>query len=413
MIKYGGTSIDICKILRCCKNLYQILNFILWKFDYILKIFKKEQKCINIEEIIDIETNSLEKIKEIHEELLKKEKLSNYCLIRFEKIINKHINYFQNRDIKNLLFLNIMINNHQKYGNKLKSCSLKIIEVIKKTVFYLISIKGLNTKDIIDLIQKLDISLFKYREKEIFNAINIYELTENDYPKLFYLWEAILEQKDIVYTFAKIEILKDFGIIYKLIPNWIFDNIIAKGLESKFKNLLLNTYNICSCPNILDDIYKTIEIFISINYSPKEFLSIIEESNNLSTKMISKVYLKVIQDTKLNRNKEIKAIALKFLIERNIKNDINSIESIIKAINAKDKDLIQIFLKVILNFSIFEEDFYNPIMLHKFKLYINIYPKFHNYISSDYFQISNLALNNVYNNIFRLELNYNEFNKLI
>jgi hypothetical protein len=69
--------------------------------------------------------------------------------------------------------------------------------------------------------------------------------------------------------------------------------------------------------------------------------------------MISKVYLKVIQDTKLNRNKEIKAIALKFLIERNIKNDINSIESIIKAINAKDKDLIQIFLKVILNFSIF------------------------------------------------------------
>lgn len=52
-------------------------------------------------------------------------------------------------------------------------------------------------------------------------------------------------------------------------------------------------------------------------------------------------------------------------------------------------------------------------MLHKFKLYINIYPKFHNYISSDYFQISNIALNNVYNNIFRLELNYNEFNKLI
>jgi hypothetical protein len=46
-------------------------------------------------------------------------------------------------------------------------------------------------------------------------------------------------------------------------------------------------------------------------------------------------------------------------------------------------------------------------------LYTLLYPKFTNFLNANYFKYSNLTLANLYNQISRLELNFNEFERLI
>ena len=44
LIEYGKTVDEMEKIFKLCKNLYQLLNFILIKFDHILNIYKAVKK---------------------------------------------------------------------------------------------------------------------------------------------------------------------------------------------------------------------------------------------------------------------------------------------------------------------------------------------------------------------------------
>ena len=90
------------------------------------------------------------------------------------------------------------------------------------------------------------------------------------------------------------------------------------------------------------------------------------------------MYLRVIQDIKLNQNEELKISALTYLIEKNMISDFNSVYSIVQIIGTKNKNLIKNFLYIIGNFTIKEEDFFNPIMTNKFKLYITLFLFCHN-----------------------------------
>ena len=418
MIDNIETIDEMENVFKFCKNLYQLLNIILLKFENIVKIYKKNKKTINIDELFGIEINSFEKIKQIHELLLRKEKEKKYYLINFEKMIYKYINFFQNRNINNLLLLKEMINNHKNYGNELKGLLMNIKGAIKKSILFFIRGKQLNSIQIIDIILNLGIEYIEGNEKEIFKSINIYDLKENDYPKFSEICYKMFNNQHIIYIFIKtifnqIETIKDFGMIYKLIPNYIFDVPIAKELETKFQLLLNYTYDNNSSGNILNIIYKTLEIFNSINYPVNNFLNIIDNSRNFSTKMISEFCLRVIQDKNLNQNNEINNFVFNFIIYRNIINNINVINSLIKIIISSEKNIIKLFFANIKNLVINEEDFYNPNMINKFKLYIIIYPNFQNYHDSEYFKISNSTLNKIYKKIIKLELNYNEFNRLI
>ena len=418
LIEYGKSVSDMDIILKLCKDLYQLLDFILKKFEHLLHIYKSEKKYIHLDKLIDIETNSLKKIMKIHTLLLQKEKENNYYLIKFVEIFKKHINFFKNRDIQNLLILKEMIYNHKKYGKELKELSIVIVNIIKNTFFYLIDEKAINSIEIIDYVLNLGNEIFELKEKKIFEAINIYELNENDYLQFCKLWDLV-NNNNTKYSlmriiFDKIEIFKDFGIIFKLIPNHLFDNIIANDLEIRFKKIFYSNFNLNSCVNVFNDIYKTIEIFISVNYPLSDFLRFIEETKNLQNKMISKLYLKLIEDKNLNNNKELKNFALNYLIGKNMINDIKSINSIVEIISSNNNNYTQYLLNVIKNYKINEDDFFNPNMLNKFKLYAIIYSKFfYNYYQLDYFKSSNISLSRIYNNIYKLELNYKQFNYLI
>ena len=172
-----------------------------------------------------------------------------------------------------------MIDKQNKYGKESKNLTNKIYNTIKNVINNLIDYKNLNSREIIDLILKFGIEMFENKEKELFNYINIYELKENEYIHFKKLWNLInkidIKNELIKIIFNKIIEFKDFGLIYKLIPDNIFDNTIAKNLDSKFKTLFNSSFNIKICINVVDDIFKTIKIFVSLNYSIKEFLKFI------------------------------------------------------------------------------------------------------------------------------------------
>ena len=72
---------------------------------------------------------------------MKKEKEKKNYFIKFENIIKKHIEYFKDQDIFNLLLLKEMIMNHKKNGNELKGLNEMVNQTIKKTLLNLASWK--------------------------------------------------------------------------------------------------------------------------------------------------------------------------------------------------------------------------------------------------------------------------------
>ena len=416
LIEYGKSIDEIEKILKLCKNLIQLLNLINAEFDYLLNIYKAKKKKINIDEIIGIETNSLEEIKKIHELLLQKEKDNNYELIEFEMIIMQHINYFQNIDLKNLFIIKEMIKNHEKYLKGLNNLSININYTIKDTTFHLINQKSLSSREIIDIILNVGIKVFEFKEQEIFYSINIYDLNETDISQFYKLWDLIFGNQHLTHVLiriiiSKIQILNDFGFIFKLIPDYLFDKSTVKELEDNFRYLFYYNINIKSCKNILNDIYKILEIMVLLNYPIKNFLQFIENSN-ISKKNISNLYLRIIQDIKLNQNEELKNYALTYLIEKNMNSDFNSVYFILQIMGTRNNNFILNFLSIIDKFKIKEEDFYDPIMTNKFKLYITIFQNFPNCHNIAFIKDSSKSLNNLYNKIYKMNLTHEEFIKL-
>ena len=418
-IEFGKSVEEIEKILKLSQNFEQLLNIIFSKFDFIMSIFLNGKKILNIDNLMDIKINYLEKIKEIHNLILNKEKEKKIYFINFKDLIMKMINFFQNKDIDNLLIIKEMILNQKKSGDELKELTIIIDEVIIKTILYFMKEKALNSKEIIDLIIKIGIKNFENKEEEIINLINIYDLKKIDFPFFCKIWENFNDDKNLIYflvriIFKKIKELKDFGIIYDLIPDNILDQIIAKELENKIIFLFNFSFDEKICVNVMEDLYKTLRIFILINYPVNNFLDFLEKRNNLSIKKISQLYLRVLQDKNLNKNEEINNHILEYLLDKNIVNNLDMIYSLVVYINSNNKNLIRKFFNIIEKYIINVDDFLNPNMYHKFKLYTIIHPIFYkNYNKEKYFVKSNFTLNVLYNNLTKLNLSYDEFIKLI
>ena len=155
-IENSNSIEEIENILNLSKNLCHLLYLIQTKFEHISKIYLGRNTSLNIDKIKGIETNSLQKVKEIHESILKKEKEKKNYFIKFENIIKKHIEYFNDQDIFNLLLLKEMIMNHKKNGNELKGLNEMVNQTIKKTLLNLASWKRINSRQIVDLILNVD-----------------------------------------------------------------------------------------------------------------------------------------------------------------------------------------------------------------------------------------------------------------
>ena len=84
-------------------------------------------------------------------------------------------------------------------------------------------------------------------------------------------------------------------------------------------------------------------------------------------------------DMTLNQNEELIKSALNYLIENNMKNDLNEMYSIIKIIiGINNENIAKELLKLIERFTIKEDDIFNPDKSNKFQLYTIIYQNFFN-----------------------------------
>ena len=413
VVKIMNSTDEIIIILKLLSSLSEILHFIIDNFEYIKNIYINANKSIDIYEIWSkIEEDGLENIKELHKKILELEKNSQLIFIDFRKIIHNYINHFTLSNLKNLIIIREMINNQKFNGDEIERLDQKINGSIHETGIAIA--KKLKSNEIIDFITNIDKINYTRNDLIIVNEINIYELNDQDFIKFNGIWNKINNYNHdylINIIFKKIGTIKDIGLIFRLVPDFIFDLNSVILLEKLFKNLFY-TYNPKACPNILKDISKILLLFSISIYQPDDFISFIEDK--LEKSQINNLYLDIIKNNKnLSEFGALKKRIIKFFTQQSYIDDIESIVYILGDINSSNNySFINDFLLSLGNFILMEEDFFINQFHNKFQLYKYAQDIFNKRRDLDpninYFKKSNKTLMNLYDKIIKFEFTFTE-----
>ena len=412
---------EIDFILKLFNNLSEVLNFIIDNYEYFNNKYISEiDKYIELTEICEkLEEDNLLKIKELHKIILEKEANNNFYFIKFEKLFKKYNQDFTYCDLDNLIIIREMINNQKNYKEELKELEKENNNAIHQTGIYLLD----NSKPslIINFITNIDKVFYNRKDLEVvIHAINIYELKEDDFIKFNGIWNKINKNDNefvINLIFQKIGSMKDIGLIFKLIPNNLFDFNSVINLQNLFKSLFF-TFTEKLCTNIVDDICKILIVFeAAAVYDCCDFLNYIEQ--NLPEKILNELYLKIIKEVKyraLSENSIIKKKIINNFTKNNNIKDMHSIIYVLENINESNNlPFINDFFNSLSNYYIKEEDFFSNELNNKFQLYISIQKSFHKQnfsCDNDYFKKSNETLMYLNNKIKSLEFSYEEIKLL-
>ena len=408
---------EINSILKLNSGIFQILNYIEINYEHIESIFRDSKKKLNILSLIGIiEDENFKKIMEKHKLILEQENKNKFYFINFEKLIEKYMIFFSFRDLENLIYLREMIYNQKKFGEELNGMEFENNKIIHETGKSLALSGKLSEKEIINFICQTDKLDYQEKDLEIFKIINIYKFDEKDFQSFkINIWKKIY-QKDLLLKIIinQISVMNDFGLIFKLVPDEIFnsDNIIM--LEEKFQ-ALFSTYKKEVCKNILEDICNLLLIYNKTVYSPSKFLQIIEFYLPALT---SELYLFILKKKKigLESNGVIKNHIIKFFTRQQSINDIESIIYILENINnLEDKSYINELFNNLEKYSLSVKDFFNKESNNKFKLYIHIYSFFTRNgksLDNNYFNISQKELNSLYEILIQFKFKYSDALKL-
>ena len=416
LLKIINNILEIHFILNLFTKLSQLMHFILVNFAFLNDKYILSQKFIEPTEIIEkIEEDNLLNIKESHRKILEMELENNFYFVKFEKLFKKYIKNFSYCDLDNLIILREMINNQSKYKEELKELEIEINNAIHQTGIYLVD--DLKPSFIINFITNIDKNYYDKKELEtIIKAINIYELTTDDFHKFNGIWNKVNKDNNeylINLLLEKIQSMKDLGLIFQLVPLPMFNNNSAFNLENKFKSLYYS-FNEKICTNIVNDICKILFILTEVSFKNcNNFLNFIEQ--NFSQKLLNELYLNIIKDIRnrtLSQNEIIKIKIINFFTKQNNINDMQSVIYILENINESNNiEFIKDFLDSLKKFIITKEDFFVNEFNNKFNLYINIQKIFYNKdfsFDNDYFKKSNEALRALSDKIKSLEFSYEE-----
>ena len=402
------TSKEVKMILGLCPTLFQSLNFILHKFENMKNIFNNDNALLNLS--FEIKTDNFEKIVELHKLLLEQENKHKIYFINFKGMIKKYFQFFKDNDLLNLIYLREMIKNQKQYGEQLFEFE-NINEDIRRTAISLAKGKKLNTKQIIKfIINKDELNYYYKHDLIIFEEINIYEFDKNDFNDFLMIWKKISQQNynDLIkIILGKIGVMKDFGLIFKLIPEKIFNFDSAKSLNELFM-LLFVTYKEKICKTIVNDIFNIIKIFKRVGYNFYDFLSFIEKK--LSTRILSDLYLLFIKEDTLSKDTNLKSCIIRFFTNKKITRDMDAILYIVENLNeTKNEGFINDFLNNLEYYIVTEKDFFDEQSYNKIKLYKLIKSIFHiNNFTGIYLIESSKALKSFQDKLINLKLNYNE-----
>ena len=408
LLGIAKTSKEVKMILGLCSTLFQSLKLILHKFENIKDIFIYEDILLNLS--FEIKTDNFENIFELHKLLLNQENKHKAYFINFKSMIKRFFQFFKENDLYNLIYLREMINNQKRYGQQISEFE-NINEDIRRTAIIFAKEKKLNSKQIIMFITNQDELNYYYKnDLIIFEEINIYEFDEKDFNDFLMIWKKISHQNynDLIkIIFKKIGVMKDFGLIFKLIPEKIFNFDTAKSLNELFMNLFF-TYKEKICKTIVNDVFNIIKIFKRVGYIFYEFLSFIEKK--LSTRILSDLYLLFIKDDILSKDTNLKSCIIRFFTNKKITRDMDTILYIVENLNeTKNEGFINDFLNSLDYYILKEKDFFDEQSYNKIKLYKLIKSTFHiNNFTGMYLIESGKALTNIYDKLINLKVNYNE-----
>ena len=414
MLKLSKSKKEIELILKLCPNTYQVLNVIAMNYDFIEDIYNNSKKTLNIIEIIDfIEDDSFEKVKELHNLILELEKKKPCFFIDFSKIIKKYINRFENNNLTNLIFLREMIYNHQIAGDFINEID-DIKYIVRQTACNLASLGKLPTIEIIYfIIQSDEMSYYSPNDLRIFRAIDINVLEEKDFSIFRKIWSKI-DKKNIndlmEIILDKIKYMKDFSLIFKLVPENIIDSVKLNLLENKFIDLF-SSYNDSIFNNLIKDICNLLILYKNNNFQSDNLLNNIEA--NIPKKKLSDLYINIIKNKyQLSNDEALKKRILQFYTNVDFIVDSESVIYILENINSSNnQEFINDFINGLDKYILTERDFFTEQSNNKFKLYSKIHHFFlsnNKSCDNNYFKMSNLTLNNLYDKIINLEIKFDD-----
>ena len=414
MLKLAKSKEEVELILKLCDNFFEILNFIAVNYETVRNIYFNCRKLLDIIEIIDlIEDDSFEKVKEMHKLILDLEKKEQFFFIDFSNIIKKYIKLFTNNNLTNLLFLREMIYNHKNAEDFINGID-DIKYIVHQTACYLASLGKLPTKEIIKFIIINDeMNYYTQNDLGIFRAINIDVLEENDFDSFREIWLKIDKNitNDLMEILLdKIKLMKDFSLIFKLVPADIIDSVKLNLIENKFIDLIAS-YNDNIFNNIIKDICNLLILYKNKNFQSDNLLNIIEA--NIPKQKLSDLYINIIKNNyQLSNDDSLKKRIIYFYTNVDFIVDIKSVIYVLENINASNNPaFINDFINGLDKYILTERDFFLEQSNNKFELYRTVNLFFLNNKKScdnNYFKMSNLALYNIYDKIIKLEIKFDD-----
>ena len=319
MTKQNLLSIQMIEgIIFYLKSFEKITIFINENIDCIFNLCIKENKSINISDLIDQKQEGyLETISNDNYEILSNEmeKLVNYELSKKQFVfigndfLNNYINVYS-KNLKKLCLIKKIIQLLKKVDSKL---GLEHIhEIIHKNALEMIAKGELKNEELLDFINNEDIFYniktyenLKHRPLEVFDGFDLDDDNELFYKK----WNEVKIFEKYRFTndfyigekrmIKKINHMKDFGKLLKLF-NFDGHNYLCELISDKYKELL-KTYNKYTCPNFLKDTSFLI-IILEENKFEQNFLENTIKKDIESSELIIDIFLYLSSNYNISQN---------------------------------------------------------------------------------------------------------------
>ena len=320
------------------KDIIQFLNFIYEEREFISKILEEEEeweekqiKNFNFIELeIFVETKKEDDINELYlsiKKILEYQNL-NIKLVNFSpSIFEKYIEYYDEKDLNNLILLKRIIKIIRKNQYYFKT-KYKIDILIHENILNFVKNKKLKNNELLYFIQNDDFYQIKqydkaiYRPLKILDGIEISSLNDDFFNKWKNMNFDIIFKSQKVKFYKKISLfideMKDFSLLFSFyqisIENgYSYDAIMY--MQNRFVEIF-NTYTDEKCPNFQKDIIKLIYLSDKKDVKIKKFLVDFLE-NNLDVEKVSKIYLELIYEHQ-DLSTDLKKIIIDFIIKNNI-----------------------------------------------------------------------------------------------
>ena len=304
------------------------------------KEYKKEKNIklrIEIGEIVTPNINdNLKDISDLIHKIygeIKKSELEFYLIFDSPFFI-KYINFYQNRDLDNLLIIlelikllksnydlteaqiciNKSINETGNFlGSNKKLRNIQILNCIKNDINYNSNSKYIKDQKCFDIFNSLDFELIDNEFKEINKTINWINIFGKEYPNFIV---NICGRINHIKYFNSLFVIFNINFKHFNMPNE-YKFILIKTLQYKYLELTKRTYKPEICPNFFEDSANL--VYFTDQYGENVEGLLHEMNDDLPEDTIYEIYMKLLTIYK-KLSKKTENIVVKFILNKKNRN---------------------------------------------------------------------------------------------